>query len=103
MESGTSVQPCAAVRRAQQQRLAQGGWEPMVWKKQLLLPPRNLSKSRHGAQRFAPSCLSKETSENLMPSPLPGAPNAGEEISGRVAECTRPISSDEEGPKHFAC
>jgi hypothetical protein len=27
----------------------------------------------------------------------------GEEISGRVAECTRPKSLDEEGPKHFAC
>jgi hypothetical protein len=24
--------------------------------------------------------------------PLPGAPNVGEEISGRVAECTRPKS-----------
>jgi hypothetical protein len=27
----------------------------------------------------------------------------GEEISGWVAECTRPKSLDEEGPKHFAC
>jgi hypothetical protein len=27
----------------------------------------------------------------------------GEEISGRVAECTRPKSLDEEGAKHFAC
>jgi hypothetical protein len=27
----------------------------------------------------------------------------GEEISGRVAECTRPKSLDEEGPKRFAC
>ena len=36
--------------------------------------------------------LSEETSKNLMPSPLPGAPNVGEEISGRVAECTRPKS-----------
>jgi hypothetical protein len=26
-----------------------------------------------------------------------------EEISGRVAECTRPKSVDEEGPKCFAC
>jgi hypothetical protein len=26
----------------------------------------------------------------------------GEEIFGRVAECTRPKSLDEEGPKHFA-
>jgi hypothetical protein len=26
----------------------------------------------------------------------------GEEISGRVAECTRPKSLDEEGPKRFA-
>ena len=26
------------------------------------------------------------------PSPLPGAPNVREEISGRVAECTRPKS-----------
>jgi hypothetical protein len=36
--------------------------------------------------------LSKKTSKNLKPSPLPGAPNVGEEISGRVAECTRPKS-----------
>jgi hypothetical protein len=36
--------------------------------------------------------LSEKTSKNLMPSPLPGAPNVGEEISGRVAECTRPKS-----------
>jgi hypothetical protein len=27
--------------------------------------------------------------------PLPGAPNVGEEISGRVAECTHPKSYDE--------
>jgi hypothetical protein len=27
----------------------------------------------------------------------------GEEISGRVVECTRPKSLDEEGPKCFAC
>jgi hypothetical protein len=92
MESGTSVRPCAAVRRAQQQCLAQGGWEPVAWKRQLLLPPQNLLKSQHGAQRFAPSCLSKETSKNLMPSPLPGVPNVGDEISSRVAECTRPKS-----------
>jgi hypothetical protein len=26
-----------------------------------------------------------------------------EEISDRVAECTRPKSLDEEGPKRFAC
>ena len=26
-----------------------------------------------------------------------------EEISGGVAECTRPKSLDEEGPKRFAC
>jgi hypothetical protein len=36
--------------------------------------------------------LSRRTSKNLMPSPLPGAPNVGEEISGRVAECTHPKS-----------
>jgi hypothetical protein len=35
--------------------------------------------------------------------PLPGVPNVGEKISGRVAECTRPKSLDEEGPKRFAC
>jgi hypothetical protein len=29
--------------------------------------------------------------------------SVGEEISGRVAECTRPKSLDEEGPKRFAC
>jgi hypothetical protein len=34
----------------------------------------------------------KNTGKNLKPSPLPGAPNVGEEISGRVAECTRPKS-----------
>jgi hypothetical protein len=47
--------------------------------------------------------LSKKTSKNLKPSPLPGAPNVGEEISGRVAECTHSKSLDEEGPKRFAC
>jgi hypothetical protein len=36
--------------------------------------------------------LSEKTSKNLMSSPLPGAPNVEEEISGRVAECTRPKS-----------
>jgi hypothetical protein len=35
---------------------------------------------------------SRRTSENLKPRPLPGAPNVGEEFSGRVAECTRPKS-----------
>jgi hypothetical protein len=34
----------------------------------------------------------RKTSKNFEPSPLPGAPNVGEEISGRVAECTRPKS-----------
>jgi hypothetical protein len=34
--------------------------------------------------------------------PLPGMPNVGEEISSRVAECTRPKSLDEEGLKRFA-
>jgi hypothetical protein len=48
MESGTFV--TAVVRRAQQQCLALGGWEPAVWRKQLLPPPRNLPKSRHSAQ-----------------------------------------------------
>jgi hypothetical protein len=46
---------------------------------------------------------SEKTSKNLMSRPLPGAPNVGEEISDRVAECTRPKSYDEEGPKRFAC
>jgi hypothetical protein len=36
--------------------------------------------------------LREKTSNNLKPKPLPGAPNVGEEISGRVAECTRPKS-----------
>jgi hypothetical protein len=67
-------------------------WEPAVWRKQLLPPPQSLPKSRRGPLRSAPSCLGKGSSENLMPSPLPGAPNVGEEISGRVAECTRPKS-----------
>jgi hypothetical protein len=34
--------------------------------------------------------LSEKTSKNSKPSPLPGAPNVGEEISSWVAECTRP-------------
>jgi hypothetical protein len=34
----------------------------------------------------------RETSKNLKPRPLPGAPNVGEEISDRVTECTRPKS-----------
>jgi hypothetical protein len=55
-ESRMSVEPYAATRRAQQRRPAQGGWEPVVWKKQLLPPPRNPTKSRRSAQRFAPSC-----------------------------------------------
>jgi hypothetical protein len=92
MESGMFAQPCAAVQRAQQQCLARGGWELAAWRKHPLSPPLNPPKSWHGAQRFAPSCLSKETSKNLKPSPLPGAPNVGEQISGRVAECTRPKS-----------
>jgi hypothetical protein len=45
----------------------------------------------------------EEQNKNLEPSPLPGAPNVEDEISGRVAECTRPKSLDEEGPKCFAC
>jgi hypothetical protein len=36
--------------------------------------------------------LSEKSSKNLKPSPLLGAPNVEEEISGRVAECTRPKS-----------
>jgi hypothetical protein len=36
--------------------------------------------------------LSEKTSKNLMPRPLPVAPNVREEIFGRVAECTRPKS-----------
>jgi hypothetical protein len=35
---------------------------------------------------------SRKIRKNLKPSPLPGAPNVGEEISGQVAECTRPKS-----------
>jgi hypothetical protein len=35
---------------------------------------------------------SRRTSKNLKPNPLPGAPNVGEELSGRVAERTRPKS-----------
>jgi hypothetical protein len=46
--------------------------------------------------------LSKKTSKNLKPKPLLGAPNGGEEISGRVAECICPKSLDEEGPKRFS-
>jgi hypothetical protein len=37
--------------------------------------------------------LSEETSKNFKPSPLPGVPNVGgENLSGRVADCTRPKS-----------
>jgi hypothetical protein len=36
--------------------------------------------------------LSERTSKNFEPTPLPRAPNVGEEISGRVAECIRPKS-----------
>jgi hypothetical protein len=46
-----------------------GDWEPAAWRKHLLPPPQNLPKSRRGALRSAPSCLGKESSENLMPSP----------------------------------
>jgi hypothetical protein len=56
VEFGMSAQLDAAVQRAQQQRLALGGWQPVAWKKQLLPPPGNPLKSRRGAQRFAPSC-----------------------------------------------
>jgi hypothetical protein len=55
-ESGMSAQLYAAVQRAQQQRPALGGWEPVAWKRQLPPPPGNPPKSRRGAQRFAPSC-----------------------------------------------
>jgi hypothetical protein len=34
----------------------------------------------------------QENKQKLKALPLPGAPNVGEEISGRVAECTRPKS-----------
>jgi hypothetical protein len=53
------------------------------------------TKSTEVSTRCSMICtimLSKETSKNLMPSPLPGALNVGEEISGRVAECTSPKS-----------
>jgi hypothetical protein len=46
----------AAVQHAQQQCPALGGWELVAWKKQLLPPPGNPSKSWRDAQRFAPSC-----------------------------------------------
>jgi hypothetical protein len=53
------------------------------------------TKSTKVSARCSTICtimLSEETSKNLKPSPLPGAPNVGEEISGRVMECTRPKS-----------
>jgi hypothetical protein len=56
MEFGMFAQLYAAVQRAQQQCPALGGWEPVVWKKQLLPPLGNPLKSRRSAQRFAPSC-----------------------------------------------
>jgi hypothetical protein len=52
-------------------------------------------KSTEVSARCSTICiimLSEKTSKNLMPRPLPGTPNVGEEISGRVAECTRPKS-----------
>ena len=53
------------------------------------------SKSTEVSARCSTICtimLSKKTSKNLKLKPLSGAPNVGEEISGRVAECTRPKS-----------
>jgi hypothetical protein len=50
MESRMSVLLYVVVQRAQQQCSAQGGWEPVVWKKQSLPPPGNPLKSRCGAQ-----------------------------------------------------
>jgi hypothetical protein len=47
--------------------------------------------------------LSEKNKQKPKAKPLPGAPNVGEEIFGRVAECTRPKSLDEEGHKRFAC
>jgi hypothetical protein len=50
------------------------------------------TKSTKVSARCSTICtimLSEKTSKNLKPRPLPGAPNVGEEISGRVAECTR--------------
>jgi hypothetical protein len=55
-ESGMSAVLYAAVQRVQQRCPALGGRRPMAWKKQLLPPPGNPSKSRRGAPRFAPSC-----------------------------------------------
>jgi hypothetical protein len=55
-ESEMPAQLYAAAQRAQQQCPALGGWESAAWKKQLPPPPRNPSKSRRGAPRFAPSC-----------------------------------------------
>jgi hypothetical protein len=52
-------------------------------------------KSSEVSARCSTICtimLNKKTSKNLKPSPLPGAPNVGEEFSGLVAECTRPKS-----------
>jgi hypothetical protein len=50
MESGMFALLCAAVRRAQQQYLVLGDWDPAVWRKHLLPPPQSLPKSRRGAQ-----------------------------------------------------
>jgi hypothetical protein len=49
-ESGRSAQSYAAVQHAQQRCPALGGWKPVAWKKQLLLPPGNPWKSRRGVQ-----------------------------------------------------
>jgi hypothetical protein len=98
-----SVKLYAIVQRAQQQCPALGGWEPVEWKRQLPPPPGVLRSLGAVLNDLHTIMLSKKTSKNLKPSPLPGVPNVGEEISDRVAEYTRPKSLDEEGPKRFAC
>jgi hypothetical protein len=44
----------------------------------------------------------RTTTSSSYVSGKPPVSCVGEEISGRVAECTRPKSLDEEGPKRFS-
>jgi hypothetical protein len=89
----STAQECAAAQSAQQQlHQAQGGWRPMVWKRQLPPPWGSPQGQSRGARRSEPWCRAGKQAKNLMPSPLRGAPNVKEEIFGRVAECTYPKS-----------
>jgi hypothetical protein len=64
------------------------------------------TKSSEVSARCSTICtimLSKKTSKNLKPIPYLVRQMSEREFFGRVAECTRPKSYDEEGPERFAC